>query len=319
MNNKPILIVSGEPNSTFFEILLKALKKKYNSPIILIGAENVLKFNINFFKSKIKVNLINEKNINYKNLNLNVINLINVDYKDYKRFDKISKNSKKYISKCFKIAIKLLKKKITDKLINGPISKKNYLNKKYPGITEYLSKKTKTKNYAMIIFNEKLSVSPITTHLPLKNVSKKITKKLIVEKVVTINNFYKKFIKLKPKIAITGLNPHCESFHKINEEKKIIIPAIRILRKQRININGPYSSDTIFIKDIRKKFDMIIGMYHDQVLGPMKTIFEFDAINITAGLPFVRVSPDHGPNEKMLGKNISDPKSLIKAIKFLDK
>jgi len=88
---------------------------------------------------------------------------------------------------------------------------------------------------------------------------------------------------------------------------------------KKYNVSGPYSADTIFLKDNRKKFDVIVGMYHDQVLTPLKTLFEYDAINITLGLPFLRISPDHGPNEKMLGKNLSNPLSLLKAIKFLDK
>jgi len=89
--------------------------------------------------------------------------------------------------------------------------------------------------------------------------------------------------------------------------------------KKKINIDGPFSSDTIFLKQNRKKYDVIIGMYHDQVLNPMKTLFEYDAINITLGLPFIRISPDHGPNENMIGKNLSDPTSLIRAIEFLDR
>jgi 4-hydroxythreonine-4-phosphate dehydrogenase len=84
-------------------------------------------------------------------------------------------------------------------------------------------------------------------------------------------------------------------------------------------VSGPYPADTIFLKNNRKKFDVVVGMYHDQVLTPLKTLYEYDAINITLGLPFIRISPDHGPNETMLGKNLSNPLSLLKAIKFLDK
>ena len=94
---------------------------------------------------------------------------------------------------------------------------------------------------------------------------------------------------------------------------------IKYLKKKGYDISGPYPADTIFLKENRKMFDVVVGMYHDQVLRPLKTIFEYDAINITVGLPFLRVSPDHGPNESMLGKNISNPLSLIQAIKFLDK
>ena len=105
---------------------------------------------------------------------------------------------------------------------------------------------------------------------------------------------------------------------KIPEEKKIIIPAINFLKRNKILINGPFSADTIFLKDKIKKFDVIVGMYHDQVLTPIKALYNFDAINITLGLPFIRISPDHGPNTSMLGKNKSNPQSLIEALKFLN-
>ena len=125
-------------------------------------------------------------------------------------------------------------------------------------------------------------------------------------------------MKFKPRIAVIGLNPHCESVLKFNEDIKIIKPVIKYL-KNKINVKGPFPADTIFLKNNRKKFDVIIGMYHDQVLTPIKTIFEYDAINITIGLPFLRVTPDHGPNEKMAGKNMSNPMSLIRSLEFLNK
>ena len=96
------------------------------------------------------------------------------------------------------------------------------------------------------------------------------------------------------------------------------MPAVKILRKNKISIEGPFSADSIFIENQIKKFDVIVGMYHDQVLGPIKALYNFEAINITLGLPFLRVSPDHGPNQKMFGKNLSDPDSLLQAIKFLN-
>ena len=192
------------------------------------------------------------------------------------------------------------------------------MNKKYLGITEYISEKFSNKNTCMLIYNKNLSVCPITTHMPIKQVTKNINKRLIIQKINLIINFYKTKFGFNPKIAVLGLNPHCESIGKFNEDEEIIKPIIHKLNK-KFNISGPLSADTIFIKNIRKKFDVIIGMYHDQVLTPIKTIYEYDAINITLGLPFIRVSPDHGPNEKFLGKNLSNPLSLIQAIKFLDK
>ncbi|MDC0408323.1 4-hydroxythreonine-4-phosphate dehydrogenase PdxA, partial [Candidatus Pelagibacter sp.] len=206
----------------------------------------------------------------------------------------------------------------SNKFINGPISKKTFLKKKFNGITEYLANKTNTKKFAMIIYNKNLSVCPLTTHLPIKYVSKKIDKSEIINKVKLIDSFWKKKFNKKVKIGTTGLNPHCESIDSFNEDKKIILPTIKKLKKLKYNIEGPLPADTIFLKNNRKKFDLIIGMYHDQVLTPIKTLFEYDAINITIGLPFIRVSPDHGPNESMLGKNKSNYLSLFNSIKFLD-
>ena len=195
-----------------------------------------------------------------------------------------------------------------------------FLKNRYQGITEYLSKKFNiSDNFAMIIYDKKISVSPITTHLPIDKVKKNLTTKRIVAKTLLVNNFYKKTLLKSPKIAICGLNPHCENFFiKHSEEKKIIEPAIKILKK-KVFIRGPFPADTIFLENNRKKFDIIIGMYHDQVLAPIKTISEFSSVNITIGLPFLRLSPDHGPNYKMVGKNKSNPQSLLNSIKFLDK
>jgi len=319
MNYKPILIVPGEPNSIFFEIFFKCLiSYKNNSPIIIISSRKIIELHMKKLKYKFEINTLDKNNIFKSNLNNKRINLIEVECNYEVKLDKISNKSKKYIDNCFKVAFNLIKKKITYKLINGPISKKFFLNKKYLGITEYIANHFKIKNFAMLIYNEKLSVSPITTHLPLKYVTKKITKQLIVKKIELLDSFYKNFFKKKAKIAISGLNPHCESVSKFNEDEKIIVPSIKILQKKGINIQGPLSADTLFLKDTRKNYNIIVGMYHDQVLTPMKTLFEFDAINVTLGLPFIRVTPDHGPNENMIGKNLSNPISLIRALQFLD-
>ena len=318
MNFRPIIVLGGEPQSVFWEIFIKALKyKKYKSPIIMIGSLDLLKFYANKLNYNINVNILKNHSVKIKDLDNNKLNIIDIKFKKNNSKKKLVP-SNNFIKKTFEIALMLLKDKITNKLLNGPINKKKFLNKKYLGITEYLAEKTNSKNFAMLIYNKKISVCPITTHLPLKYVSKKINKKLIVTKVELINNFYKNYLNIIPKIAITGLNPHCESIDAFNEDEKIIAPTVKILKKKGINIYGPYPADTIFMKKNRSKFNIIIGMYHDQILTPIKTLFEFDAINITLGLPFIRVSPDHGPNEKMVGKNLSNPLSLIRALQFLD-
>tara|TARA_Y100000816_G_scaffold173186_1_gene124528 strand:+ start:1272 stop:2237 length:966 start_codon:yes stop_codon:yes gene_type:complete len=316
---KPIIIVAGEPNSIFSEIFFKSLRyKRFKSPIILIASYKLIKLQMKKLNIKKKIRLINFTNLKKCNLDNLKLNLIDVNFDQKKPFDKITEKSNDYIEKSFDIALKILKKKISNKLINGPVSKKYFLKKKYLGITEYLAHKTKSKNFAMLIFNKDLSVCPLTTHLPVKNVSKHINKKMIFKKIKLLNIFFKKYYKLKPQIAVTGLNPHCESVDIFDEDEKIVKPTIKSLLKSNLKVFGPFAADTIFLKKNRKKYNIIVGMYHDQVLTPMKTLFEYDAINITLGLPFLRVSPDHGPNERMIGKNKSNPLSLIKAITFLD-
>ena len=318
MNYKPIIIVAGEPNSIFFELFFKVINKKIKSPIILIASKKLILNQARILKKKINFNIITEFEILEKVNNLKKINLINIDFQQTTAFNKITSKSNHYISKCFDVAIKLLKNNISNKLINGPISKKTFLKNKYNGITEYLADKTNTKKFAMIIYNKIFSVCPLTTHLPIKYVSKRINKLEIINKVKLIDNFWKEKFSKQVKIGVTGLNPHCESIDNFSEDKRIILPAIKKLKKLKYNIEGPLPADTIFLKNNRKKFDLVIGMYHDQVLTPIKTLFEYDAINITVGLPFIRVSPDHGPNESMLGKNKSNYLSLLNSIKFLD-
>jgi len=316
-----ILIVLGEPNSTFSEILFKYFNSKEflknKKKIILIGSMSLLIRQMKILKVKLKTNLNVIENI--EDIHVKKLNIININYNHKNNFSRISSDSKKYISNCFELAFNIIKNDKKTLLINGPISKKHFLKKEYPGVTEYISKKVKSKKNVMLIYNEKISVSPITTHLPLKYVAKNITKKKIIDNVLEIKKFYENLLNKKPKIAILGLNPHCETIDKISEEKKIIIPAINTLKKINLSVQGPFSADTFFLKKNINKYDVAVGMYHDQVLTPLKTLYNFNAINLTLGLPFIRISPDHGPNEKMIGKNLSDPSSIFYAMRFINK
>ena len=316
MRNKSVVIICGDPESTFNEILIKTLKKKIYKkskfPIIIVCSEKLFQNELKKLKTKINFQKYEDQIILHKNK----IYLIDIPLK--KESLSVTKKNE-YIKKSFEVGLNLIKKNNSLALINGPISKATFLKGKYKGITEYLAFKTKSLDEVMLIFNKKLSVSPITTHLPINKVSQKIKKEVIVKKISNINEFYKKFLSLKPNIAVTGLNPHCETFAGKNIEKKEILPAIKILKKKKIRILGPLSADTVFLKENRKKFDVVVGMYHDQVLAPMKTIFGFEAINITIGLPFIRITPDHGPNYKMFGLNKSKPDSLIQAFSFIEK
>ena len=253
MNYKPILIVHGEPNSVFLEIFFKSLRyKKFKNPLVLICSKKILEFQMKKLGFKIDIKIISPSSLNKIKLNNKKINIIDINYNENIQFQKISNKSNDYIKNCFETSFKILRSRITNKLINGPISKNSFLKKKYLGITEYLTKKTKSNQNAMLIYNKKLSVCPITTHLPLKLVVKNITKNKIIEKISLIDSFYKKKLGFKPKIAVLGLNPHCESIDKFNEDEKIIKTSIKYLSNKKIDVKGPYPADTAFLKKIEK-------------------------------------------------------------------
>ena len=318
---KTIAIVAGEPNSISSEIIFKSykLKKKYShKPFFIIGNIQILNLQKKKLGYKIKIKEIS-KNFKIKDIKGNFLPVYNIKYNQKKTFQKITNRSNKYIFNCFDAAMYFIKQKKIIGLINCPVKKETLFKNKYQGVTEFLSKKVKyIGNEVMLIYNKKLSVSPITTHVPIEKVSKQITKNQIFKKVSIINKFYLQNFSKKPNIHILGLNPHNFSPNKNSEEKLSIIPAIKKLKRKKIKAEGPISADTSFLFKKKNKPDVIVGMYHDQVLLPFKTIFKYDAINITIGLPFIRVSPDHGVAENITGKNIANPKSLIESIKFFN-
>ena len=318
---KVIGIILGEPNSISSEIIFKSWikKKKFKHlPCIVIGNFKLLSRQLKYFKFNLKLKKINS-NFNLKDIGGTEIPILNVKYNQKKIFEKISKKSNKFIFNCFDIGINLIKNRKITGFINGPVSKETLLNNKFNGMTEFISNKVGCRGKEiMLIYSKDLSVSPITTHIPVKKISSVLNSKKITQQVKEIVLFYKKYFNKKIRIAITGLNPHSYSSEANSEEQKIIKPAIKKLVKKKIYISGPYPADSLFSKKNQKKYDLVVGMYHDQVLTPIKTIKGLNAINITLGLPFIRISPDHGVAKDIVGKKIADPKSIIESIKFFN-
>ena len=315
---KKILLISGDPNSINSELIYKSLKKlskNKKKKIYLISNFKLLKSQLK--KLNIKLNISIVKNIDQEVKNRN-IKLIDIKLKFKEPFRVNQKEASKFVIKSLNLANDIALNNSDVGIINCPIDKK--LLKKKIGVTEYLSikSKIKTNEEAMLIRSEKLAVCPITTHIDIKNISKKINQQIIIKKINTINHWYKKNLKKKPKFAVLGLNPHNAELRTESEEKKIIIPAINKLKKKGFLIKGPLVADTIFMNEY-KKYDVIIGMYHDQVLAPFKTIFKFDAINITLGLKYLRVSPDHGIAKNLINKGKGNPTSLNKCLDFVNK
>ena len=316
---KIISIIAGDPNSINSELIFKTWKNlniKIKKKIILIGnynliykQKNKLKFNINLSK----INNIDDIQP------LNSLKILDFPLRFKDCFNVSRKEASKYVIGCLNYAHNLCKQKKINAFINCPIDKNLIKKKGVYGVTEFLGKKHFSSKFSevMFLYNKKLSVVPITTHLKIKDISKNIKEKLIVKKVKTLLFYYQKLFNKKPKIAILGLNPHNSELEKNSEEVKNIIPAIKKLKKYSI-INGPMVADNFF-KNEYKKYDVVVGMYHDQVLIPFKNFFKLDAINVTLGLDYIRVSPDHGTAKDIILKKKGDPKSLIKCVEFLNK
>ncbi len=314
---KKICIVAGEPESINTEIIAKSWKKLSNNlkkKIFVIGNFNLINDQFNGIGIKIKTNKINSISDKFDSKKINIFN-INLNYK--KPFKINIKKKSKYISKCLNLAHNLCIEKKLIGFINCSIDKNIFKN--YDGVTEFLAKKNKLNNTQnMLIYGKEFSVVPITTHQNLKNALKKVNKQLLMKKIFSLSADYKKLFRNKPKIAVLGLNPHNSEFRNSSEETKIIKPCVNSLIKKKVKIYGPFSSDQMFLNKMYKKFDVIVGMYHDQVLTPLKIISGFNAINITLGLKYIRVSPDHGTAKNLIKKNLSNYKSLLNAIFFLN-
>tara|TARA_B100001248_G_C27362562_1_gene447268 strand:- start:593 stop:1492 length:900 start_codon:yes stop_codon:yes gene_type:complete len=226
----------------------------------------------------------------------------------------------KYLKSITNKAIKLCANKKNTFILNMPLNKKKFLQNKFPGFTEFFSYQIDKKgNENMLLYNEKnFSVCPLTTHIELRNVENNINQKKIKNCIKNVINFYKRINK-KIKIVILGLNPHASAdFNKNVKDKKLLVKIVKSMKKKKINITGPISADTAFMENYKNK--VFIGMYHDQVLIPFKTINKFDGINITIGKKILRLSPDHGTarNLKSREKTISN-ESFLKCINFCSK
>ncbi len=205
-----------------------------------------------------------------------------------------------------------------DALVTAPINKNNIQSDdfRFAGHTEYIQSKAGAADSLMFLISDDLRVGVVTGHVPLAQVAGKITKEGIISKLALMNHSLKTdFWIQKPKIAVLGLNPHAGDNGLIgNEEAEVIIPAIQEANQKGIFAFGPYAADGFFANGSHKKFDAVLAMYHDQGLIPFKYIAFYDGVNFTAGLPFVRTSPDHGTGYDIAGKNVASESSFRAAL-----
>ena len=319
---KRILITAGEPASISSEITIKAitkLKKKSKSELILITDPSLIKHEIKNLNNSAELNILNKK-LNFKDYKNDFINIIPIKLNEKTIPGILNKKNSDFVLKSIKMSVEFLLQKKANAVVTNPINKfiMKSNNFKFNGHTEYLGHLSKfNKKPIMMLESEKLRVVPLTTHIPISSVSKKLNTKMIIEKINILNNELINIYKIKnPKIYISGLNPHSGDGGKIGkEELTLIYPAIKKLENLGLNVKGPFPGDTLFQKNKVKEYDVAVCMYHDQALIPIKTLYSGNIINITLGLDFIRTSPDHGTALDIAGKKKADPNSLILAIK----
>jgi 4-hydroxythreonine-4-phosphate dehydrogenase len=213
-------------------------------------------------------------------------------------------------------------------IVTNPIAKELFYraNFRHPGHTEFLEELAERHfgiraRAVMLIWSPQFSVVPATVHIPLARVSSMLTRALLVETgLVVAQGLISSFGIKKPRLAFTSLNPHAgEGGAMGREEIEVIAPALADLAAAGVEVSGPYPADSLFRPGARKSYDVIIAMYHDQALVPVKTVAFNKAVNVTLGLPLIRTSPDHGTAFDIAGKGIADPTSLIAALRLAGK
>ena len=315
--NLPIAITMGDPSGINSEIILKSFNKISNNKEIdffIICDPNWIKKSKKIFNIDVPLNIIS----NEIKIKQNKLNILPIKNKVFSNLGKPDKKNNKAILESLNISINLAKKNKVCGIVTLPIYKKNLMegSSGFIGHTEYLAEKDGSDSL-MILMSKDLKVATITTHIPISKVSKSLTRKIISKKIKILHESLRRDFHIKnPKIAVSSLNPHSGEEGSIGEEEvKIILPCINNLKELGMKIEGPLPADTLFYKKNLKKFDARICMYHDQALIPLKTIDFYGGINFTAGLSFVRTSPDHGTAFNLAGKNKANPKSFIYAIR----
>ena len=322
LQKKIILISSGDPSSIAPEITIKALQsKKIHEkilPIIITDPKLIYNYS-DIFDNDLKVNEIQDQ-INFTDYKTNYFNVIPVKTNDKVRVGEPSIANCSFIKKSIIKCIELENKTAASAIVTNPINK-NIMYKsgfKYSGHTEFLASFSKENiQPVMMLVGQNLKTIPLTIHVPLSQVSSLITEELIITTIIITAKYLTRYFGIKkPKIILTGLNPHSGENGDIgSEEQEIIIPAIKKIQKNNdFLLDGPFSADTVFSYEARQNYDVAICMYHDQALIPIKTLDFYNGVNVTLGLDFIRTSPDHGTGFDIAGKNIANPESLISAI-----
>jgi 4-phospho-D-threonate 3-dehydrogenase / 4-phospho-D-erythronate 3-dehydrogenase len=323
MDTRPIVAITmGDPAGIGPEVIIKGWQEQKFGGIcrpLVIGDLKILQENANLLRANVKLEGINsiEESI-FSPDRLLVLDLNNIASGDI-RIGQINAGNGRVAAEYIFKAVELALARKVHGIATSPINKEalNLDGYPYPGHTELLAKLTHTNNYAMMMVGGPLRVVLVTTHLSLKEVCSKITHHQVLKIINLTHRSMGCFEIPKPKIALAALNPHAgEGGLFGQEERQCLIPAIKEAQRAGIDTTGPYPADTLFQHDKSKNFDVIIAMYHDQGLIPVKMTAFGRAVNVTLGLPIIRTSVDHGTAYDIAGKGQANPGSLIEAVKL---
>ena len=317
-----IVFTCGDINGIGPEIALKTLNrissKRKKTQLILIIPENVFTSTKKIVKPTFKYHLTNNIKSIISSDNPAII-LILKSFVQKIGKPTISSGGAAYLA--LKTAFKLLNNKIADAAVTAPVSKTalNLAGVQYPGQTEMFADWCGVKNYVMTFLSKRLRVGLYSIHIPLKEVAKSINSNKFQEKLNVIVSMLRNDLGLEnPQIAVLGLNPHAGENGIIGREEKDLLEKIIKSKKYSGIVTGPFSPDAFFANRKFKDFDLVFGLYHDQVLIPFKYINTGMGVNFTAGLPIIRTSPDHGTAYDIAGKGIADETSMIEAFKYAE-
>jgi len=307
----------GDINGIGMEVILKTFEDQrmldFCTPVIFCQSKVV-----SFHNKQLNLNTQIYSINNVEKVSSNKINVVNIwDESTEVEFGKETKAGGDFALKSLQAATKALQNEDVDVLVTAPINKHNIQSDKFKfkGHTEYLESEFEGKSL-MILMTDEIRIGLITGHIPVQEITEKITPELIESKVdIMYNSLIQDFAISKPKIAVLGLNPHCGDKGVIgNEDDEIIKPTLDKIQEKGKLVYGPYAADSFFGSESYKNFDAVLAMYHDQGLGPFKTLAFGKGVNFTAGLSKIRTSPDHGTAYEIAGKNQANHNSFKEAL-----
>lgn len=319
-DNKPVIgFSSGDLNGIGPEIIIKSLADNRILDLctpVIFSSNKVINF---YRKSLPQINFTFTSLKDFNKINPKQVNIFNCwDEEVTINPGELNETGGAYAIKSLVSATRALKEGKINALVTAPIHKKNVHSPDFPytGHTPFFKDFFNQKDVLMLLAAGNFRVGLVTEHVAVKDISKNITRESILSKLDILNSSLKKDFNIeKPKIAVLALNPHAGDEGLIgSEEEEIIGPAIKEAKHHNMIVVGPFSADAFFARGYQTKFDAVLAMYHDQGLIPLKSLASGDGINFTAGLPYIRTSPDHGTALDIAGKNKADESSFLSAI-----